>query len=85
MRDRLKELLINSPYLDTVFCSFEKATDWLIERNVVIQNYGEWKQISKTRFPKYIGTCCGKSRVAKKYKFCPECGAKMERNNENAE
>lgn len=36
MRDRLVELLKNSPHLDTLYCEFEDAADWLIANSVIV-------------------------------------------------
>ena len=44
MRDRLVELLENSPHLDTLYCTFEEATDWLLKKGVIVppnNNIGE--------------------------------------------
>ena len=48
VREKLVELLRNSPYLDTVKgyrgndCTFEQGADWLIAHGVTVQEYGEW-------------------------------------------
>ena len=36
MRDRLIELLKDSPHLDTTYCTFESAAEWLIENGVIV-------------------------------------------------
>ena len=36
MRDRLVDLLKNSPHLDTLYCEFEDAADWLIAKGVIV-------------------------------------------------
>lgn len=36
MRDRLIELLKESPHLDTMYCTFESAAEWLIENGVIL-------------------------------------------------
>ena len=47
-REKLVELLRNSPHLDTVKgykgndCTFEQGADWLIAHGVTVQEYGEW-------------------------------------------
>ena len=48
IREKLVELLRNSPHLDTVKgykgndCTFEQGADWLIAHGVTVQECGEW-------------------------------------------
>ena len=57
VREKLVELLRNSPHLDTIKgykgndCTFEQGADWLIARGVTVQ---EWISV-KDRLPK--GEC----------------------------
>ena len=49
VREKLVELLINSPHLDTISdCTFEQGADWLIRNGVTVQ---EWIPV-KDRLPK---------------------------------
>ena len=49
VREKLVELLINSPHLDTISdCTFEQGADWLIRNGVTVQ---EWISV-KERLPK---------------------------------
>lgn len=49
-----------------------------------IKEEAKWKKVSD-KYPRYACTACNHLYNNKEYKYCPNCGAKMERSNENAE
>ena len=55
-REKLVELLKNSPHLDTLYCSFEEAADWLMNRGVIVPPC----KVGQTVYllQKYYGTYC---------------------------
>ena len=45
------------------------------------QSEGEWKQVYYS-FPRYACTNCNHLYNNKEYKYCPNCGAKMRKEDE---
>ena len=89
-REKLIELLENSPSLDTTYGDYELDADWLIANGVVVREKGEWDTV----FYERNGTLSSYSHLCPKCKyfyrdirfkghdFCPNCGAYM-RKGEN--
>lgn len=85
MRDRLIELLYEAEgTVNNDFPTVEQIADHLLANGVIVQAHGEWKKFQEL-YPRYVCTCCNHLYNNKLYKYCPFCGAKMERSNENAE
>lgn len=86
VREKLVELLRNSPHLDTVKgykgndCTFEQGADWLIAHGVTVQECGNWKYYHKQN--KAVCTSCSFERDLDanfgKAIACPNCGARMD-------
>ena len=86
VREKLVELLRNSPHLDTVKgykgsdCTFEQGADWLIRNGVTVQECSNWKYYHKQN--KAVCTSCSFERDLDdnfgKAIACPNCGAKMD-------
>lgn len=86
VREKLVELLRNSPHLDTVKgykgndCTFEQGADWLIAHGVTVQECGNWKYYHKQN--KAVCTSCNFERDLDtnfgRAIACPNCGAKMD-------
>lgn len=86
VREKLVELLRNSPHLDTVKgykgndCTFEQGADWLIAHGVTVQECGNWKYYHKQN--KAVCTSCNFERDLDanfgKAIACPNCGARMD-------
>ena len=83
MRDRLIELIQNA----VGGCArhwAEVISDHLLANGVIVQAQGRWVTegkifyCSNCRFTRNI-------EVYINHRYCPHCGAKMERSNENAE
>ena len=45
------------------------------------QSDGEWKKFQEL-YPRYVCTACNHLFNNKEYKFCPNCGAKMRKEDE---
>jgi hypothetical protein len=93
MRDRLIELMMNAPKLPITnggrahgktYQTFGNIADHLLAEGVIVQVKGRWVTegkifyCSNCRFTRNI-------EVYINHRYCPHCGAKMERSNENAE
>ena len=86
VREKLVELLRNSPHLDIVKgykgndCTFEQGADWLIRNGVTVQECSNWKYYHKQN--KAVCTSCSFERDLDdnfgKAIACPNCGAKMD-------
>lgn len=44
--------------------------------DVVEVKHGEWKKVYE-KYPRYVCTSCNRLYNNKGYKYCPNCGAKM--------
>ena len=85
VREKLVELLRNSPHLDAVKgykdddCTFEQGADWLIAHGVTVQECGSWKYYHKQNIA--VCTNCGFERNLDenfgRAVSCPNCGAYM--------
>ena len=77
-----------------------RVVDFIIAGVEIAQAHGEWlEENRRPKSTQFICSACGgkayapqatntKNNSVKKhcpYKYCPNCGAKMERSNENAE
>ena len=86
VREKLVELLRNSPHLDTIKgykgndCTFEQGADWLIAHGVTVQECSNWKYYHKQN--KAVCTSCSFERDLDdnfgKAIACPNCGAKID-------
>jgi DNA-directed RNA polymerase subunit RPC12/RpoP len=92
VREKLVELLRNSPHLDVVKgykgndCTFEQCADWLISHGVTVQECAEWQEIEDDWNMETIYKCsaCKEEFVTidgtpadNLWNYCPHCGAKM--------
>lgn len=50
---------------------------YLIANGVVVQKQGEWKKGDMPTYGGYKCSVCGKNTVVYKARYCPNCGAKM--------
>ena len=53
------------------------AIDSMPTADVVEVKHGEWKKVSE-KHPRYACTSCNHLYNNKEYKYCPQCGAKMD-------
>ena len=67
--------LWNGEYTPTPCRLYEDKTEWSK------QSEGEWKQVYYS-FPRYACTNCNHLYNNKEYKYCPNCGAKMRKEDE---
>ena len=89
-REKLVELLRNSPHLDIVKgykgndCTFEQGADWLINHGLTVQECGQWIydfNLAGSNFYR-CSVCDRQETLLEKediYEHCPfcHCGAKM--------
>lgn len=90
VREKIVELLRNSPHLDIVKgykgndCTFEQGADWLIANGVTVQDRGQWIydfNLAGSNFYR-CSVCDRQETILEKediYEYCPfcHCGAKM--------
>ena len=79
MRERLSELLKNSPHLDVLYhddATYGQAADHLLANGVIVQKEGRWKGAGMGDY--YCSLCCETYTGGNEYKYCPNCGAKMD-------
>ena len=94
VREKMVELLRNSPHLDTIKgykgndCTFEQGADWLIANGVTVQEHGYWETVVEVKDNTVCGngvkiahkrcSCC--KNPAKNFDddFCGHCGAKLD-------
>ena len=62
-------------YQDRII-AFESDIDKIPAADVVEANCGYWKKVSE-KYPRYCCTVCNHLFNNKGYKYCPNCGAKM--------
>lgn len=88
MRDRLVELLENSPRLDAMYGEYDVAADWLIANGVTVQECGYWVSLTDCANAGVYCSVCHKKVYKEDYAwcnrknklrsdYCPHCGAKM--------
>mgnify|MGYP000003760493 CR=1 FL=1 len=92
VREKLVELLRNSPHLDTVKgykgndCTFEQGADWLIAHGVTVQECAYWQYIEDdidedNNIQAYCSVCGAGDKHATsmigKVPYCWKCGRKM--------
>ena len=57
------------------------AFNWFINNmplaDVVEVRHGKWEKVSE-KYPRYVCTSCRHLYNNKEYKYCPNCGAKMD-------
>ena len=85
VREKLVELLRNSPHLDVVKgykgndCTFEQGADWLITNGVTVQEQNDCEHCrtaSYTENPFTVITQMGRE-VKTQFNFCPNCGRRL--------
>ena len=54
-----------------------RVVDYIVSSIKIEQAHGEWKKVSE-KYPRYVCTCCHHLYNNKGYKYCPNCGARME-------
>ena len=67
MKDRLIELLDNSPQLDALYGDYDKSADWLINNGVTVQEWISVKDRLPEKHDKYL------VRVPSKLRGCEHC------------
>lgn len=92
VREKMVELLRNSPHLDTVKgykgndCTFEQGADWLIAHGVTMQECAYWQYIEDdidedNNIQAYCSVCGAGDKHATsmigKVPYCWKCGRKM--------
>lgn len=87
-REKLIDILKSPPYGEY---SYEEMADNLIAKGVTVQKRGEWEPVDKeANCDEWDCTACGQRRtflcemdaddMKEYYRYCPNCGAKMEVN-----
>ena len=87
VREKLVELLRNSPHLDTISdCTFEQGADWLIANGVTVQECAYWQYVEDdvdedNNIQAYCSVCGAGDKHATsmigKVPYCWKCGRKM--------
>ena len=86
-REKLIELLVNSPHLDVLYGEeYGDAADHLLANGVVVQKHGRWEIIVDDYDCEMMQcSCCGSEfydgdndTVDCLHNYCPNCGAKMD-------
>ena len=79
----MKEKIIDLLYDENVRC--DCGIEWLAEEICTIDpvKHGRWKKTEDFPFPEWVcSRCntlfCGTEEFPKKYKYCPNCGARMD-------
>lgn len=77
----------NSDYMTGYICALSVVEGMIFNAptaDVVEVRHGEWKKLYD-KAPRYVCTACNHLYNNREYKFCPNCGAKMdgERRSEN--
>ena len=76
VREKLVELLRNSPHLDTVKgykcndCTFEQGADWLIAHGVTVQECGHWVSLTDCANAGVYCSVCHKKVYKEDYAWC---------------
>ena len=76
VREKLVELLRNSPHLDTVKgykgndCTFEQGADWLIAHGVTVQECGHWISLTDCANAGVYCSICNKKVYKEDYAWC---------------
>ena len=76
VREKLVELLRNSPHLDTVKgykgndCTFEQGADWLIANGVTVQECGYWVSLTDCANAGVYCSVCHKKVYKEDYAWC---------------
>ena len=76
VREKLVELLRNSPHLDTVKgykgndCTFEQGADWLIAHGVTVQECGHWVSLTDCANAGVYCSVCNKKAYKEDYAWC---------------
>ena len=76
VREKLVELLRNSPHLDTVKgykgndCTFEQGADWLIAHGVTVQECGYWVSLTDCANAGVYCSACHKKIYKEDYARC---------------
>ena len=85
VREKLVELLTNSPQLDVLdwTTGWEEAANYLIAHGVTVQECGSWIDSCEYACLHKCSACGGnapedlESGLDTKTNYCPHCGAKM--------
>ena len=76
VREKMVELLRNSPHLDTVKgykgndCTFEQGADWLIANGVTVQECGHWISLTECANAGVYCSACHKKVYKEDYAWC---------------
>ena len=76
VREKLVELLRNSPHLDIVKgykgndCTFEQGADWLIANGVTVQECGYWVSLTDCANAGVYCSICNKKVYKEDYAWC---------------
>ena len=76
VREKLVELLRNSPHLDTIKgykgsdCTFEQGADWLIRNGVTVQECGHWISLTECANAGVYCSVCHKKVYKEDYAWC---------------
>ena len=76
VREKLVELLRNSPHLDIVKgykgndCTFEQGADWLIANGVTGQECGHWVSLTECANAGVYCSVCKKKVYKEDYAYC---------------
>ena len=76
VREKLVELLRNSPHLDIVKgykgndCTFEQGADWLIANGVTVQECGHWVSLTECANAGVYCSVCKKKVYKEDYAYC---------------
>lgn len=81
VREKLVELLINSPQLDVLdwTTGWEEAANYLIDNGVTVQVEAKlyWKPVKHGEWNLTCSACDSHLGCRENANFCPECGAKF--------
>ena len=72
--DKYKQDLIQLGFLPALVV---RVLDKQPTADVVEVRHGEWKKVYE-KYPRYVCTSCNHLYNNKEYKYCPNCGAKMD-------
>ena len=90
VREKLVELLTNSPQLDVLdwTTGWEEAANYLIANGVTVQEHGYWETVVEVRDNTVCGngvkieykrcSCCKNPSKFFEDDFCGNCGAKLD-------